>query len=108
MKTSGSVISAQMTIDEALSYSEVIAKQNPPDPTIDLSQWTGQLKRVFQVMKNGNWMTLGEVSFHARAPEASVSARIRDLKKRGIPHEKRRQGSGLYEYRLVSVIQNTL
>lgn len=66
----------------------------------------GQLGRVHQAMADGEWHTLAQLAEAADAPEASVSARLRDLRKpeHGRFHvEHRRVGDparGLWEYRL--------
>lgn len=65
--------------------------------------WSEQLRAVYEVMKSGRWFTLGEVTFHASAPEASVSALIRDLdNKKGVPHERHQSGHGLVEQQLIA------
>jgi hypothetical protein len=55
-----------------------------------------QIMAVYDVMKDGRFRTLAEIANAAKPSEASASARIRDLKKRGIQHEKRRSGPGLF------------
>lgn len=50
-------------------------------PTIDHKRLTGQLKRVYDVMSDGNWHRLSELSARCEAPESSVGARIRDMRK---------------------------
>lgn len=42
---------------------------------------TKQLTRVRTLMADGRWRTLREISRRVRAPEQSVSARLRDLRK---------------------------
>jgi hypothetical protein len=57
-------------------------------------------------MIDGQWRTLAEISAVIRCPEASVSARLRDLRKNkfgGYLVERRRRGAerrGLFEYRV--------
>jgi hypothetical protein len=74
------------------------------DPTLDGSRLTKQLDRVFSVLSTGRWYTLDELAKATRAPQASVSARLRDLRKTihgGWIIERRRRGnlaSGLFEY----------
>jgi hypothetical protein len=64
-------------------------------------------QRVLTLMTDGKWRTLNEISRSTKDPEASVSARLRDLRKSDYgAHqvEKRtngRRARGLYEYRLV-------
>lgn len=65
---------------------------------------TGQLKRVYDVMRDGEWRTLSDIGFLASAPEASVSAQLRHLRKPrfgGHQVEKRHRRRGLYQYRMV-------
>ena len=80
----------------------------------DSERLTGQLRAVWQLMGDGQWRTLDGIA-HAvrrvpgceRATEASISARLRDLRKpRFGAHtvERRRRGdpvAGCFEYRLV-------
>ena len=42
---------------------------------------SGQLLKVFELMKDGRARTLAEIADRTRHPEASVSARLRDLRK---------------------------
>ena len=66
-----------------------------------------QLSQVRALCLDGVWRTLREISLALEAPEASVSARLRDLRKpRFGEHEvmRRRRGdprSGLHEYRVL-------
>jgi hypothetical protein len=55
-------------------------------------------------MRDGKWRTLARIAFEAKAPEASVSALIRDLaNEKGIPRDKRHaKDSRLFEYRLLA------
>lgn len=80
----------------------------PPEPqgstyekARDGKRLTEQAKRVFQVMKFGEWKTLSQISHITHDPEASVSARIRDLRKAGYRVDRRHVDKGLHEYRLV-------
>lgn len=74
---------------------------------LDFSRLNRQLRRVFTVMIHGQWHTLEEISFKTKDPQASVSARLRDLRKPkfgGFTIERRRRGDpkrGLFEYRLI-------
>lgn len=83
-------------------------------PEFDAARLSGQLAAVYQLMSDGEWRTLAGIG-HAvrrvpgceRATEASLSARLRDLRKpRFGAHtvEHRRRGDaegGFWEYRLV-------
>ena len=64
---------------------------------------TGQLERVFDVMKSGEWITLRQLSDRARCPEASASAQMRNLRKErfgGFEVEKKYDHFGVFLYRL--------
>jgi len=73
--------------------------------TQDAERLTTLLHRVREWMLfHGAWKTLGEIQANCGGSEASVSARLRDLRK---PHygelivERRRVGTtGLWEYRV--------
>ena len=71
----------------------------------DEPRLTGQLDKVYGVMRDGQWHTLAELAAAAQGSEAGVSARIRDLRKpRFGQHavERRRRDEGnQWEYRLV-------
>lgn len=74
------------------------------DPALDHERLTRQLGRVWSVLSDGNWWTLREISAGSAAPEASVSARLRDLRKPkfgGYEIESRRNEGGTWEYRMV-------
>lgn len=75
------------------------------EPRLDRARLTSQGRRLFHVMADGRWRTLAELAERVGAPEASVSARLRDLRKRRFgQHQverRRRTGGGLFEYRLL-------
>lgn len=72
----------------------------------DQKRLTGQMLRIFNLMKDGTFRTLSEIEQITGDPQASISAQIRHLKKpRFGGHEvnKRRRGdpsNGLFEYQL--------
>jgi hypothetical protein len=76
------------------------------DPDLDGTRLFAQLKRVRALMGDGAWRTLAEISAATADPEASISARLRDLRKPkfgAFTIERRRRGEahhGLFEYRL--------
>lgn len=70
----------------------------------DGKRLNAQLASVFRAMRDGKWHTLSELHALTGAPEASVSARIRDCKKTkfgGHTVERRFVTRGLFEYRLI-------
>lgn len=73
---------------------------------LDGARISGQRKRVLDLMQDGLWRTLGEISLATGDPQASVSARLRDFRKErfgALNVERRRRGEpmcGLWEYRI--------
>lgn len=72
----------------------------------DHERLTSQLARVRALMSDGKWRTISQISANTMDPEASVSARLRDLRKDkfGALEVQRREASenGLFEYRVVA------
>lgn len=80
----------------------------------DADRLAGQMRRVFDIMRDGQWRTLGNIAkichinaeFRHLDSESSVSARLRDLRKSrfgSFTVDRRRRGdpkSGLFEYRV--------
>jgi hypothetical protein len=77
------------------------------EPLCDEVRLCKQYKRVFSVMVDGEWRTLSEIALECGDPLQSISARLRDFRKRRFgAHQvdRRRKGddvSGLWEYRLI-------
>jgi hypothetical protein len=73
----------------------------------DEARLTGQLKKIVACMKDGNWRTLGEIETITLAPQSSISAQLRHLRKPAFGSNtlnKRARGnrkSGLFEYQLI-------
>lgn len=72
------------------------------DPAKDGARLSKQLKSVLALMSDGGWRTLADISQAVNAPEASVSARLRDLRREGYVVDRHRlpQKNGLHSYRL--------
>ena len=76
-------------------------------PQFDLNRLTRQIDKVKTLMMDGKWRTLSEIGDETCYPEASISARLRDLRKErfgGYSVEHRRcvnQMRGIWEYRMV-------
>lgn len=70
------------------------------DPDRDGARLNAQQKQVYDAAICGDWFTLARLSELTGAPEASVSARLRDFRRFGMKVERRYIGSGLNEYRL--------
>lgn len=81
---------------------------NGPDyvPKLDRIRLTGQIQRIYGLISDGVWRTLGEIERVTGDPQASISAQLRHLRKErfgGYIIQKRRRGLrtlGLWEYRL--------
>lgn len=77
------------------------------NPEHDAQRLNAQYRATFALMEDGQWRTLSEIAEAVAAPQASVSARLRDMRKAkfgGHTVERRRRGepcNGLFEYRLV-------
>lgn len=73
------------------------------EPAKDSVRLAGLLARVKALMSDGRWRTLAEIRAVVGGTEASVSARLRDLRKPkfgGHTVETRRRDGGLWESRL--------
>jgi len=76
------------------------------EPEFDYVRLTGQIHRVYDLMRDGQWRTLAEIEAWTRDPAASISAQLRHLRKEKFGShnvEKRPRGdrsNGLWEYRI--------
>lgn len=75
------------------------------DADLDQGRLGQQMLDVLAVIRDGRWHSLAEISQQTGHPEASVSARLRDLRKArfgGHRVERRRSGAqaGTHEYRI--------
>lgn len=59
-----------------------------------------QLQRVHDFVVGRGWTTLGEISKNTNSPQASVSARLRDLRHMGFLVETEFVAKGLHKYRV--------
>ena len=77
-------------------------------PEYDQVRLTGQILRVFDLMKDAKWRTLREIENITGDPQASVSAQLRHLRKIRFGNhliKKRPRGNrkdGLWEYVLIT------
>ena len=74
------------------------------DHRFDYERLHGQLKAVFELMRDGRWRTLSDIGTAVEGSEASLSARLRDLRKAKYgAHQIQREsvGGGLFRYRMV-------
>lgn len=77
----------------------------------DLSRLNAQAARVYAVMQSGDWLSLYDirkiicVNTGFKDPEASISARIRDFRKKefgGFTVEHKCVRRGYWQYRLIA------
>lgn len=100
------LVQAPPMMEHQLTLNDYIYRPhfNGPDLSKDDEQrLVGQMKRVYDCMKDGQWRTLKQIAEITSAPEASVSAQLRNLRKPrfgGHVVERQNLGGGLYEYRL--------
>lgn len=98
-----------MSDEEKLPGVQYPLRFNGPayDPALDRDRLSGQIQRIFELVRDGQWRTLSEIAATTGDPEASVSAQLRHLRKPRFGAyvvEKRRRGletAGLWEYRLL-------
>lgn len=90
-----------------LTFAEAQPDGDTYTPALDRARLGAQAQRVLDVMRDERWRTLGELAAATGDPEASVSARLRDLRKPGFGGwlvDRRHRGDpshGQYEYRLL-------
>jgi hypothetical protein len=74
---------------------------------LDEIRLTGQIRRIYDLMKDGRWRSLREIAYKTLDGEASISAQLRNLRKPqfgGHAVMRRRRGMpdrGLFEYQLL-------
>lgn len=93
-----------------MTQTEIHFDGSSYEPAHDQKRLGKQMQTVKEIMLHnsefGVWMTLSELAGWADAPESSVSARIRDMRKArfgGYIVERRRRGDpkdGIHEYRI--------
>lgn len=105
------VTQKQMNESLKVSFSSAISQnaQEPFDGVTyqdkDYTRLSGQLLRVFEVMKDGRWYGASQLCELANVSPLSITARIRDLRKdrfgKHAIETKRANDTGLFLYRLV-------
>lgn len=90
----------QLTLDHArFNGSDYV-------PKFDDERLTGQIRRVYETMRDGKWRTLSEIESITGDPQASISAQLRHLRKKrfgAFEIDKRNRGERshcIFEYRL--------
>lgn len=77
--------------------------------SVDGPRLSRQLIRVKEYMRDGEWRTLRELEDALGYPQASISARLRDLRKPRfgslmVERRRRGEGRGTYEYRVAPTL----
>lgn len=75
------------------------------DPALDAERLAGQHAKVLGIMRDGNWRTLYQLEQLTGIPTQSISARLRDFRKRkfgAYTVERRRVSDGTWEYRVTA------
>ena len=93
----------QVTIDE---YLKTARFEGPDLSASDCERLEGQIRRIFDLMKDGFWRTLSEIEQETGDPQASVSAQLRHLRKihwgcHTVNKRRRTQEGGTWEYQLI-------
>lgn len=70
------------------------------DHARDFARLNTQQEKVWAVVRDGQWHTLADIAEKTGCPEASVSARLRDLRKMGCTVEHECIRRGLWRYRV--------
>lgn len=100
-------MTTQLHFIEPDSKIEVRFAGSTYQPVQDDIRLTGQLARIVKCVQDGAWRTLAEIETATGAPQASISAQLRHLRKpRFGAHtvEKQPRGdraTGLFEYRVI-------
>jgi len=74
------------------------------DPLKDNTRLTGQILRIFNLMKDGEWRTLADIEQKTGDPQASISAQLRHLRKArfgGFKVIKSNLSGGLFRYKVI-------
>ncbi len=66
----------------------------------DFERLNDQQQKVWSVVRDGEWHTLAGIAEKTGCPEASVSARLRDLRKLGCTVDREYVSGGLWRYRV--------
>ena len=87
-----------------IDYKSVRFNGSDYDPLKDNVRLTGQILRIFNLMKDGEWRTLTDIEQKTGDPQASISAQLRHLRKArfgGFEVIKSNLGGGLFRYKVI-------
>ena len=86
---------------------EAIYFEGPPDEDSRTARLSAQLVAIRDLMLDGRWRTLAEIERATGAPQASISAQLRHLRKRRFGRyvvEKQHVEHGLWQYRIAVLV----
>lgn len=89
-----------MTQPDLLSWTPPEPKGMTYIPDRDGERLSRQARRVFLIMRDGDWHALHELAIKTGDPEASISARLRDLRRAGYMVLRQYVERGLWRYRM--------
>jgi hypothetical protein len=101
------MIKQTYTMQTKVNLENVRFNGSDYNPKTDNARLSGQIQRIFNLMKDQKWRTLSEIEGVTKDPQASISAQLRNLRKeRYGSHvvEKINIGDperGLFAYKLV-------
>jgi hypothetical protein len=94
----------QLTLDDYLDNNRPNFNGADCNRIDDRRRLTGQILRIYNVMKDGCYRTLQQIENQTGDPQASISAQLRNLRKAkfgGYAVERMNLGGGLFQYRLI-------
>lgn len=92
---------------QAFDFENVEFQGAVYDAELDYDRLKGQVKAIYDLMKDATWRTLEEIELATGYPQASISAQLRNLRKKHFGYQtvhKRRRGEekkGLWEMQLI-------
>lgn len=84
-----------------LDFSPPVPRGDTFKADRDGPRLSAQATRVYELMRDGHWRGLRDIAKETGDPEASVSARLRDLKAAGYGMEHKFVRKGLWHYRII-------
>lgn len=87
---------------DLLSWEPPAPKGGTFDAARDGKRLAAQAKRVLAATLNRGWRKLSDIAQETGAPEASVSARLRDIRRAGFKVERQYQERGLWIYEVTN------
>ena len=87
-------------MSEQLRLDEWTPKGSTIDLDRDKPRLSRQMQAVWNCVKDGQWWSLERLSYCTSAPQASVSARLRDLRALGYKVERQYIACGVHVYRV--------